>query len=165
MARRLLIIALLLVSLGYACYTYWPVLFPTPKAVPAVSSAPAPGAPAGQAASMEANQLAQQELEMFLPTIEAKMADPFAIRTTVLAKAEAPPPSEENTRPGEKRAAPPEPKLEGIWYENDLKVAFISGQTASVGNQVMGWTVTSISKERVVLQKGSATKTLKLEVR
>jgi len=42
-------------------------------------------------------------------------------------------------------------------------VAFISGQTVNLGGEVLGWTVTSIQQDRVVLEKGSREKILKME--
>lgn len=94
-----------------------------------------------------------------------KLTDPFALRLPVRKK------------PVEKLAGAPqaaattsplpaaEPKLEGIWIASNLKVAFISGQALTVGDSLLGWAVVSITRERVVLQKDSRTKTLKLEER
>jgi len=165
MARQIIIIALLAVSIAYALFTYWPVLSPLlpkfGKPQPAVT-APA-AAPSREAVTPLATKEAE-EFELVVPSIEAVLVDPFALRIEVKTRAEVPLPSP-TPAPGEEKPAvkPVEPKLEGIWVGSEMKVAFISGQALPVGGKVMGWKVVTISKEYVVLQKGSATKTLKLE--
>lgn len=164
MARRIIIVILLIASLCFALYTYWPMLS---SYLPAMQKAkPAITAPAVTSRPETATQMATKEAEEFeiiVPTVEVKLVDPFAVRVEVKARAEEPlaPP----TIGGEEKPAvkPVEPALEGIWVDSEMKVAFISGQALPLGGTIMGWKVISISKEKVVLQKGFATKTLKLE--
>jgi hypothetical protein len=166
MGRQIIVIVLLIASLFYAVYTYWPVLspyLPAPKkAKPVAAAAPTITIPS---ASIEAKAKEAEVLDILLPTAEARIIDPFALRISVKTRAEEPlpPPTipgEGKPKPAEK---PVEPKLEGIWVDSGMKIAFISGQALPVGGAVLGWKVVSISKEQVVLQKGSATKTLRLE--
>ncbi len=165
MGRQIIIIALLVVSIAYALFTYWPMLSPLlpgfGKPRPAVT-APA-AAPSREAVTEIITKEAEDEFEIVVPTVEGGLVDPFSLRVEVKTRAEMPPP-EPTPSPGEEKPAakPAEPKLEGIWVDSGMKIAFISGQAVPLGGKVMGWKVVSISKENVVLQKGSATKTLKL---
>ena len=93
-----------------------------------------------------------------------KLIDPFALRVAVVSKQEA---EEAAKRAKERREEEPakrpdEPKLEGIWIGSGLKAAFISGQVMTEGGIIMGWRVSRINPDSVVLRKGSATKVLKL---
>lgn len=167
MFRRIIIAVLLIASLCFALYTYWPMLSPY---LPAMQRAkPAIPAPAATSRPETAARMATKEAEEFeiiVPTVEVKLVDPFAVRVEVKTRAEEPLPSPKPMEAEEKPAVKPvEPALEGIWVDSEMKVAFISGQALPVGGTVLGWKVISISKENVVLQKGSMTKTLKLEGR
>ena len=87
------------------------------------------------------------------------------MRVAVKTREESPFPAQPPAA-GEKPSAPPaEPVLEGIWVDANLRVAFISGQALAAGEKVLGWTVVSITREKVVLQKGPASKNLRLEAR
>jgi len=127
-----------------------------PEAAPAAAPV---STPTTEAVSKEA------DLEIVVPTLEAKLIDPFAIRVPVVTRAEEPLPNASLSPDDKSKPAvlPPQPELEGIWIDPEMKVAFISGQAVRTGEKILGWTVTSISKEKVYLQKGSATKILKLE--
>lgn len=167
MARQIAIILILFASLGYAVFTYWPAIAPlvplAPKAKPALT---APAAVPIVVPTREAAAAEKEEIdEIVLPTYEAKMIDPFALRIEVKTRAEEPLPvvKEPGHAPEGPVVKPAEPQLEGVWIDADMRVAFISGQSLPVGGTVMGWKVTSIGKERVILQKGSLTKTLKVE--
>jgi len=97
---------------------------------------------------------------------EKPLIDPFAIRIPVRHKVEV------EVRPG---AMPPgapaaltqKPKnvikLEGIWIDATMKVAFISGSALVEGGKVMGWKVAKIYRDRVVLARDGQTKILLLE--
>ncbi|OGB88923.1 hypothetical protein A2625_00405 [candidate division WOR-1 bacterium RIFCSPHIGHO2_01_FULL_53_15] len=144
----------------YAGFTYWPVLSPLivrPRPAPVVS-VPAPIKPA---AKTEAAAKKVDLFELAESTAEVKLVDPFALRTTVRGKEELPPP----TLPGEPSPKPAEPVLQGIWLDAGMKIAFISDQVVAPGGAVLGWKVVSITQNQVTLQKGSATKILKLEGR
>jgi hypothetical protein len=165
MVRKIIIVILLIASLGYALYTYWPMLSPyLPKMQKAKPSITAPAAaPSSREAVPQLATKEAEEFQIYVPTVEVKLVDPFAVRVEVKTRAEVPLPLP--TIGGEEKPAvkPVEPKLEGIWVDSEMKVAFISGQALPAGGTILGWKVVSISKEKVVLQKGSATKTLRLE--
>ncbi|MBI5078460.1 hypothetical protein HZB08_00355 [Candidatus Saganbacteria bacterium] len=169
--ERIILIVLMVVALAYALYTYWPILSPylrgAQKVKPAVVAV-APGAGKTPAtltqtpttAAVPPALVETKEAEEAAPVLSgAKLTDPFSLRVAVQKK-EASSKPEEQAPPPE---APPEPKLEGIWMDSGMKVAFISGQALGVGGAVMGWEVKEISNNRVVLQKGSATKILEME--
>lgn len=165
MLRQLTIIALLVASLGYAIYTYWPLVSPylpgLPKARPAIT---APAAAPSPTPTLPIISPEAEETEIIVPTQEVKLIDPFALRIGVKTRAEEPLPTPAAPAAAAKPGAPPvEPKLEGVWIDAERKIAFISGQALSVGGKVLGWKVVSIARDRVVLKKGSAAKTLKLE--
>ena len=91
--------------------------------------------------------------------LKEEIVDPFMLRINAV-------------KSGKKAAAPQipglvvsviEPQLEGIWADEHLKVAFISGQTASEGGKIMGWKVARIQKSSVILSKNGKQKILKLE--
>ena len=160
MQRKAIIIILLLIAVGYAGYVYFPRgKKTTPTAVTmTMASTTTLAQPATKEAAAEAKAAKA-------PTPEAALSDPFAVRVPVkgLAKetpAEAPSPGQPETS-GE-AVKIPEPVLEGIWIGPESKVVFISGQSLTEGGGVLGWRVTSISKNRVVLVKGGRTKILKL---
>jgi hypothetical protein len=167
MARQIILILILFATLAYATFTYWPLIAPLVPLKPAAKpAATAPVAAPAAARSAEAAAKAPEPLdEIVAPTIEVRMIDPFALRIEVKTRAEEPLPVVRLPGPEPDRPAvkPVEPKLEGIWVDSDMRIAFISGQSLSVGGTIMGWKITSISKERVILQKGSLTKTLRVE--
>ena len=164
MNRQNILIILIIASLGYAAFTYWPLInaaFPRPqKSVPQASFLP-PAPAATPAASPEAIAQAMISAEV-RATREAiaTIVDPFILRISVRKKAGETPPGE--AKPAE-APKPAEPKLEGVWIDPDMKVAFISGQALPVGGKIMGWRVDAIQKDRVVLARGGATKILKME--
>ena len=177
--RRSILIILLVAAIGYALFTFWPLVSPYlpgfEKAGP-VGTVPAPApAPSPEAAAVTEAAAATPETQVPTliapPTVEAKLVDPFALRIAVRNKAEeaakaAPAPAP--TAPGGEK--PPAvktagPKLEGVWIDSGMRIAFISGQALNVGGRIMGWRVASISRDSVVLQKGSVSKTLRLEGR
>lgn len=153
--RQILIAVILLATVGYALFTYWP----RPKrAAPA-----APVATATVAATSTTEAAPKTNLfELPAPTAEVTLVDPFALRITVIRKEEEPSPSP-TLSPTEKPKPPVEPKLQGIWLDSGMRVAFISDQYVQVGGKILGWKVVSIDKDRVILQKGSTEKILRLE--
>ncbi|MCU0641123.1 MAG: hypothetical protein MUC35_03420 [Candidatus Margulisbacteria bacterium] len=167
MGRQIAIILILLATLAYATVTYWPLLQPyLPKSQPArpAVTTPAPGPVA--AASREAAAKKKEEVDdLVMPTAEVRLIDPFALRIEVKTRAESPLPllPTSPADPSKPVVKPVEPHLEGVWIDAERKIAFISGQSYSVGGVVLGWKVTAIGKDRVTLQKGSAIKTLKVE--
>jgi hypothetical protein len=173
MARQIIIILLLFASLVYATVTYWPLIAPfVPYKPPTQSAVTAPvvkpaAKPAGTSSAEAAEKPPEPLDEIVTPTIEVKLIDPFALRIDVKTRAEEPLPAVKLPGPESEKPAvkPAEPKLEGVWIDSGMRVAFISGTSLPVGGTILGWKVTSINKERVILQKGSLTKTLKVEGR
>lgn len=152
MIRRIVLLILLGVALGYAVYVYWSYLPWVAKEKPKPEIA-------AEAPSPEAIEAERERIEVEkIPEVK-ELVDPFALRISVEGKTEEVAKSEER---GEvKKTA--EPKLEGIWLSSGMRVAFISGQALRKGGVVMGWRVAEISKSQVVLQKGETTKVLRLE--
>ncbi|MDD5593649.1 MAG: hypothetical protein PHG97_02765 [Candidatus Margulisbacteria bacterium] len=153
--RQILIAVILLATAGYALFTYWPR---SKQAAPA-----APVATATVAAASTAEAAPKMNLfEMPAPTAEVTLVDPFALRIAVIRKEEEPQPAP--TLPTAEKPKPPvEPKLQGIWLDSGMRVAFISDQYVQVGGKILGWKVVAINKDWVVLQKGSTEKILRLE--
>ncbi len=165
--RQALLVLVLIGALGYALFTYWPVLAPLlplparKKPAALVTAAPAAAplpklSPSAEAAAKKAGEMAME-----VPTAEARLTDPFALRTTVRTLAEAP--LTAPTRPGTPTAKPAEPELQGIWMDSGMEIAFISDQSLQVGGKILGWRLESIYPDHVVLKKGGATKTLYLK--
>jgi len=89
---------------------------------------------------------------------EKPLIDPFAIRIPVRHKVEA------EVKPTALTQKPKNViKLEGIWIDATMKVAFISGSALVEGGKVMGWKLAKIYRDRVVLARGGQTKILLLE--
>ena len=133
---------LLALALVFALFTFWPkkkMVIPA-KVAAAVST-------------LEAKVMSQE----VKPGISV---NPFALRVPVRSKAEEAA-NPRGDRSGE--TEPLEPRLEGMWVDADMRVAFISGQALQVGDAVMGWTVVSISKDSVLIKKDSASKILRME--
>jgi hypothetical protein len=156
--KRVLTI-LLIIAVAYGLFTYWPNIqkafyrAPVKKIVtPSPASAGAPVSPETMVPTKEVTESA------------AKFVDPFARRIEVRSKAEDAQIAADAAKyqSGER---PIGPVLEGIWVDSGRRVAFISGQTLMVGGEIMGWQVTSILSDRVVLEKDSETKTLKMEAK
>jgi hypothetical protein len=167
--NKILVVVLALAA-GIGVYTYWPLIAPyLPKesqppiavvtAAATTTTAPPPVAEATpEAASPEASIATA---EAAIP--EPRFIDPFALRTALKSKY-VPGPAAPGP-PGQEKPAvkPSQPKLEGIWVDSSMRVAFISGQALNTGGTIMGWKVTSISKDRVTLQKGRSVKILRME--
>lgn len=163
MRRQIVLILLLLASLGYAGYIYWPVLsgylpdlFETrPEIRPDRIEQPA-DEPVETEAKTTAGPAASPEAVVKKKVIK-DLVDPFALRINIRSKAETPKEDKKEV------AKEPEPELEGIWVDSGMRVAFISNQAVIEGGLVMGWRVTRITKTQVTLKKGSRRKILKLE--
>jgi hypothetical protein len=153
-----LLLLLLVIIVGYALYAYWPFIFkPGIGVTPIVQ--PAVPIPVTEENSGEVS--ATQELKL---SKEMNLINPFARRIAVLSKAEIDASKSQapaQPQPGEVKIKTPH--LEGIWVDSGMRVAFISGQTLSVGGQVLGWKVTKILKDSVVLLKDGNYKVLKME--
>lgn len=173
MGRNIIIALLLIASLGYATYTYWPLLAPylpagqvgQPTKPPAAAPNPVI-VPALPEAASKAPTKETAEMEIEVPTEEVNLIDPFALRVEVKTRAEEPLPPPAFPQPGgpeRPTVKPAELKLEGVWINSGMRIAFISGQALPIGGKIMGYRVMAIDKENVVLQKGAATKTLRLE--
>jgi hypothetical protein len=158
MNRQVVLFIVALAVLAYGIFTYWPAvssrLFSRPAAVKTVT-AQLPALPT----SPEAKTAGTPEVAALPSTSEVRLVDPFVLRIAVRKKVEEP-----GGSPPE-AVKPPEPQLEGVWIDAGMKVAFISGQALLPGGKIMGWTVTSILKDSVVLQKGSTVKILKMEAK
>ncbi|OGC11707.1 hypothetical protein A3K48_04345 [candidate division WOR-1 bacterium RIFOXYA12_FULL_52_29] len=158
----------MIASVFYAAYTYWPGAFPFIKQPQQQKTAPAAHlvmqTPAPEKTVAGTTEAAPKPTLPPPPSPEAEkekeLVDPFALRIKVKGVGEAAPAKPVSTEPKE---AVPLPKLEGIWWDADMKVAFISGQAIPVGGSIMGWKVVAINKDRVVIRKGSSEKTLKME--
>ncbi len=166
MGRRIILVVLMLGALGWAVYTYRPIVSPyflrpgtQPMAV--TQTTVVTTTTAAKAAPVK-----KEAVTTTLPPKEekARLVDPFALRIAAVSKQEA---EEAAQRAKAKSEAEParrldEPKLEGIWIGSGLKAAFISGQVMTEGGIIMGWRVSRINPDSVVLRKGSAVKILKL---
>lgn len=167
MIRQILIGLILAVSLAYVAFTYWPgraPIFPgnlsRDKSVAVVQTLTL-----AAGATMETREAERADIDLlYLPTHEVRAIDPFALRIGVKRREELPPPEAESPgTPAAPTAKPVEPKLEGIWVDSGMKVAFISGQALTTGSKILGWHVSSISREQVIMTRGSQTKILRLE--
>lgn len=152
MTRQIIIIFVFIACLLFAVYTYWPKKTETKQVIKP---------PAATTIITEESQAKQiTELEVSAPSAEVKLVDPFSLRLPVRKKAT---PTDNANPPATIQVATPQ--LEGIWVDSGMRVAFISGQSLSVGDTIMGWRVAAIYSSQVVLQRGSETKTLKLEAK
>lgn len=165
--RTAILIIGLIASLGYAAFTYWPVLFPSYNPKPAVQAgvgalAPAPAQPAAPQEPVVPTPEAKAPPLVLPPPPDIKLVDPFALRINVRRPGDEPAKAAVSTTPVSDEK-PRIPKLEGIWWDVDMKVAFISGQAVPPGGSIMGWKVVAIAKDHVTIRKGSSTKILKVE--
>ncbi len=168
MFRQILIILILIATLGYAVFTYWPVISPLVSVIrlPAQKKpAPAASAPAIApkiSATVEAAAKNVTVMEMELPTAEANLVDPFSLRVTVKTREEEPVTTTTLATVKPVVARPAGPELQGIWIESGMSLAFISDQSVQIGGTVMGWKLVSITPDHVVMKRGEATKILYL---
>ena len=166
--RTVILIIALLASLSYAAFTYWPVLFPSYNPKPAVQAGfGALGQPSPQPANPQEPALPTVEAKappiVLPPPPDIKLVDPFALRINVRRPGEEPVKTAASPVSPVSEEKPRIPKLEGIWWDVDMKVAFISGQAVPTGGSIMGWKVVTIAKDHVTIRKGSSTKVLKME--
>lgn len=167
MAKKPIILVVLLVAaLGYAAYTYLPLVTPyisgllgkQPEKLEIKKEVP-PARPAEGTTTTTQPEVKEERAPKAVKP--KKLADPFALRVAVTSKKEL----EAARAAREKEEAPKkprEPELEGIWVGTGLKAAFISGQVMTEGATIMGWRVVRISRTDVILRKGRRTRTLKL---
>lgn len=156
-----MLIVLLIIALAFAVITYLPIweqIFGKLSSQTGSFQAPIP--PPSIAASGEVGSGIESA-----PSAEAELIDPFSYRIAVRKKA-SPSPSAGPGGASAPAEAPKadEPVLQGIWVDEGMEVAFISGQTVNEGGTVLGWRVSSITKNYVVLTRGGKSRTLKLEV-
>ena len=155
----------MIAAIGYAGYMYWPVmssylpdLFKTqsrtrtdkiarPAAKPAQAAAETAAKPAGATA----------EAAVKPKKVAEDLVDPFALRIKIRSKSDQP------KKDKKEASTEPLPKLEGIWVDSGMRVAFISNQAVVEGGLVMGWRVSRITKTQITLTKGRQKKILKLE--
>lgn len=167
MNKKILVIVLAL-AVGIGVYTYWPLIAPY---LPKESQPPIAVVTAAATTTTAPPPVAEATPEASMPTAEAaapepRFIDPFALRTALKSKyVPGPAAPAAPGPPGQEKPAvkPSQPKLEGIWVDSSMRVAFISGQALNTGGTIMGWKVTSISKDRVTLQKGRSVKILRME--
>lgn len=146
--RQKLLFIILILTVGYGLLTFWPKTKAGPK--------PAPAQPGLTALATSEVPKPSPELGI---GVGAHRVDPFTLRLAVRKKVIDTTPAGETTS----TIMPAEPRLEGIWVDSEMKVAFISGQALNVGSSVLGWTIVSITKDRVIIQKDSKSRTLRLE--
>ena len=168
MAKRPIILVVLLVAaLGYAAYTYLPLVTPyisgllgkQPEKLEIKKEVP-PAKPAEGTTTTTQPEVKEERAPKAVKP--KKLADPFALRIAVISREELEAAKERAASEKEAPKKPREPELEGIWVGSGLKAAFISGQVMTEGATIMGWRVVRISRTNVVLRKGRRTKTLKL---
>lgn len=152
----------LIAAVGYLGYVYWPILS-------SYISGPAKIRPelTKVAAMKTTTTIVKAKAKAALTTVgsgvgeaepkKIKLVDPFTVRVALRSKVEPEKPDQKDVR------VLPDPVLEGIWVDTDMKVAFISGQALIEGGKVLGWTVKRITKTHVLLVKGGRRKILKLE--
>lgn len=87
------------------------------------------------------------------------LTDPFSIRLSVKRMDEEVPAKGGASSELEDQK---ELRLEGVWYDSGMKVAFISGQALLTGGEILGWRVATILKETVILERGSQVKILRM---
>jgi hypothetical protein len=156
----------LIAALGYATVTYWPIIAPLLRVRSQIKTIsvilPSPPEPR-ISASIEAaaRNTSSEAMELQLPPATDNLIDPFNLRITVSNKAEEPVTT--TTLPTEKRAAPVEPELQGIWMDSGMNIAFISDQSLQVGGTILGWKLAAIGPDHVVMKRGGATKILYLK--
>jgi hypothetical protein len=146
-----IVIMLLIVALIYLAITFWPNILgrkDTGPAQPVTAAAPEP-----KLATVEAVRKIRLSREM-------NLGNPFARRVSAMRKSEL---EKIKSTPPVEPTKPIVPVLEGVWVDSGMRVAFISGQTILIGGRVLGWRVVEILKDQVVLEKGGAYKTLKME--
>ena len=182
MGKRHLLFILMLGSLVYAVYTYWPVVKPyltgeatrqptleeMMKKFPA-GKPPLPAAPR-TAVKEEVPAAPAPKPKVVVKTtttttVLRRLVDPFALRIAVRSKQEAADAAQraaEAAAEKKKAQVPTGPKLEGIWVGSGIKAAFISGQVVTEGGYIMGWRVATIYQTSVLLRRGNATRLLKL---
>jgi hypothetical protein len=164
--NRMILMALVLIAaLGYAAITYWPIIAPllrvrSQKKTVSVTL-PAPPQPRITASIEAAARSTAEALEMQLPPAAVNLVDPFNLRITVSNREEEPVTT--TTLPTEKRAAPVEPELQGIWMDSGMNIAFISDQSLQIGGTILGWKLAAIAPDHVVMKRGGATKILYLK--
>jgi hypothetical protein len=172
--KKTAILALLLIAvLAFAFYSYWPALssfFIEPPQPGAVITAPIMVSPDLSLLTSTTVPPAKRVVERLGKIITDKksekeknhqLVDPFDLRVAVRRKV-----PETGIPLLGKPKEPPRPqeiRLEGIWIDAGMKVAFISSQALQVGEKIRGWTVSSILKDRVLLEKGSQIKILRME--
>ena len=177
--RSTLILILLLVSaLGFALASYWPLFGPAkapnagqqPVVVHSETNINLPE-PKG-IASPEAQEVVSDEAYMFkqIKSVlkqDKLLTDPFTLRIAVTRKI-VEVPKTETASPGATVLTVQKPKpglkLEGIWIDSGMRVAFISGRTLVEGNSIMGWKLLKIYPEQIILKQNNKVKILKLEV-
>ncbi|MEE8638339.1 MAG: hypothetical protein V3T21_04750 [Candidatus Margulisiibacteriota bacterium] len=169
MAKKPIFLVVLLVAvLGYAVYTYLPLVTPyisgllskQPEKLEIKKEVP-PAKPAEGVTTTTQPEVKEERAPKAVKP--KKLADPFALRVAVTSKEELEA-AKARAAKGKKEAPkkPSGPELNGIWVGSGLKAAFISGQVMTEGATIMGWRVVRISRTSVVLRKGRRTKTLKL---
>ena len=101
------------------------------------------------------------------PAKPALISQPDALVAPVAAKNLLPdaPPAVATTNIAQVLVEPPKPvspKLQGIFYNPSRPSAVVSGKTVYVGDRVLGFSVTAITKNAVTLSSAAETKVLSL---
>jgi hypothetical protein len=166
MSRTKILVIILLFSVAFAAYTYWPLYslyFPR-------TEIEAPETVADEKIETE-QAAATSEVEPKKKTAakskkEIRLVDPFSLRIAARTKAEieeAKKKWEEAKKEQENKKKIVPLRLEGVWISPKLRIAFISGQALPLGGLVRGWTVARIFSSQVLLVKNRSSKILELE--
>jgi len=152
MKNKKIILILLGASLGVVAFFGWPIfrglVTPEIRDVLIVREVGSPMVVPAKSATLEPVEVKTEK------KAPLAMVDPFALRLDVTSKLAS-------GISGE--ASVGGLKLEGIWFNSELKAAFIAGNVATEGEIVAGWRVRKIYKDRVELVRQNELKTLKLE--
>jgi hypothetical protein len=165
--RQAFIILVLIATIAYAVFTYWPFISPLlagylPSPKKPAAAAPQVTVPQPSAASTEAQAKQESALEMSLPTAEANLVDPFSLRIAVKTKSEEPVTTTLQPGTEKPRPKPAEPVLQGIWLDSGMKVAFISDNSVPLGGTIMGWKLIAINDDSITMKKGSVIRVFKI---
>lgn len=166
MSRTKILAVILLFSVAFAAYTYWPLYslyFPkTEMEAPETFAADK----AEETAAAVTCEAAPEKKTAAKPKKEIKLVDPFSLRIaarTIAEIEEAKKKLEEAKKEDENKKKITPLRLEGVWISPKLRIAFISGQALPLGGMVRGWTVARIFSNQVLLVKNRSSKILELK--
>jgi hypothetical protein len=132
-----------------------PAPLPEPKVAPATKPAPKLSLSATTANPVVVAPLPPKTVASAAPTAPAAPAAPAKVAAPAATPPAVPKPTATPPSP-----LPPEPKLQGIFFDPSRPWAIVSGKTVYAGDRVGDFRVKEISKNTVTLEK--ADKTLKV---